>query len=442
MLRLTPVLLLAALAHAAPPPDAPPVDGPLSVERALALARTHHPRLRAANGSAEVAAGQVDSAFSPFLPQLSLALGYQRATGNPAPRPGVPAGSGVEPSFEGFNYFSASLTLNQLIWDFGQTLNRWRAAEATFASTRAQIRAARLDVELAVRVAFVNAWGARALVRVAAENVAAEERHLGQVRAFVGAEARPAVELAKSRAQLAAAQAQLISANGAVDAALAQLQLAMGVNSLPSRELADLPLSPHPAEAIALDTLVAQALKARPEFQSLELQQEAQRRLSEAASGAYWPTFGLTLAVTDAGTELTSLGWNMSAGVGLTWNFYQGGLTDGQVRQAEAVLEVLAANVESTRQALRAELAQVLIELQTARAQLDAAEEGLRQASEQVRLAEGRYQARVGSIIELADAETARANAATNVVVVRFRIALARARLLRAIGDGADDGAP
>ena len=215
-----------------------------------------------------------------------------------------------------------------------------------------------------------------------------------------------------------------------------QLRLAMGVSVLPGGDPTDLPVASHGSEEGELEALVARAVKARPELEALSLQEEAQRRIADSARGAYWPTFGLTLAVTDAGTELTNRGWNMSAGIGLTWNFYQGGLTSAQVRQAEAVLEGLAANVEATVHGIRAELAQILIDLRTAKGQLTASEEALTQAREQVRLAEGRYLARVGSAIELADAETARANAATNVVVVRFKMALARVRLIRALGEG------
>lgn len=433
MVPFLPYLLAFSLASAAPPEP----GTPFTLEQALEVARARHPRLRGASSVVDASAAQEDLTFSPFLPQLGFTLGYQRTTGNVAPRPGQTFGAVPDPTFDGFNYYSASLTLNQLIWDFGQTLHRWEAAQSTVGAARASLRAVRLEVEFGVRVAYVNTLAARALVTVAEENLASEQRHLKQVQAFVAAEARPAVELAKSRALVAAADAQLIAARGGYDGALSQLRLAMGVSVLPGGDPAELPSITHGSEEGDLEALVARAVRARPELEALALQEEAQRRLADAARGAYWPTFGLTLAVTDAGTELTNLGWNMSAGIGLTWNFYQGGLTSAQVRQAEAVLEGLAANVEAAVHGIRAEIAQILIDLRTARGQLAASEEALAQAREQVRLAEGRYTARVGSVIELADAETARANAATNVVVVRFRMALARVRLIRALGEGA-----
>ena len=377
MVSFLPCLLFTSLVSASPPEP----STSFTLDQSLELARARHPRLRAAASTTEASEAQGDAAFSPFLPQLGFTLGYQRTTGNVAPRPGQTFGAVPEPTFDGFNYYSASLTLNQLIWDFGQTLHRWEAAQSTVGAARASLRSVRLEVELGVRVAYVNALAAESLVTVAEENLASEQRHLKQVQAFVAAEARPAVELAKSRALVAAAEAQLIAARGGFEGALSQLRLAMGVSVLPGGDPADLFSVSYGSEDGDLEALVARAVKARPELEALALQEEAQRRIADSARGAYWSTFGLTLAITDAGTKLTNLGWNMSAGIGLTWNFYQGGLTSAQVRQAEAVLEGLAANVEAAVHGIRAEIAQILIDLRTAKGQLAASEEALTQQS-------------------------------------------------------------
>lgn len=218
MVSFSSYLLIASLASAAPPEP----SGSFTLEQSLELARARHPRLRAAASTVDASDAQGDAAFSPFLPQLGLTLGYQRTTGNVAPRPGQNFGVAAEPSFDGFNYYSASLTLNQLIWDFGQTLHRWEANQSTLGAARASLRAVQIEVELGVRVAYVNALAAEALVTVAEENLASEQRHLKQVQAFVAAEARPAVELAKSRALVAGAEAQRIAARGGFEGALSQ----------------------------------------------------------------------------------------------------------------------------------------------------------------------------------------------------------------------------
>jgi outer membrane protein len=63
-----------------------------------------------------------------------------------------------------------------------------------------------------------------------------------------------------------------------------------------------------------------------------------------------------------------------------------------------------------------------------------AADEALLNARERLRLAEGRYQAGVGSVIELGDAQVALTNAAAQKVQADYNVSTARAQLMKAIG--------
>ena len=57
------------------------------------------------------------------------------------------------------------------------------------------------------------------------------------------------------------------------------------------------------------------------------------------------------------------------------------------------------------------------------------------QAQENLELAEGRYQAGVGSIVELTDAQAALTSARAQQVRAGYDLATARARLTRAVGE-------
>ncbi|HET6438852.1 MAG TPA: TolC family protein, partial [Anaeromyxobacter sp.] len=59
-------------------------------------------------------------------------------------------------------------------------------------------------------------------------------------------------------------------------------------------------------------------------------------------------------------------------------------------------------------------------------------------AREQLRLAEGRYQAGAGSIIELGDAQIAASTAAAQRVQAEYNLAAARASLVRSLGRSSD----
>src|SRR5205085_3493398 len=111
---------------------------------------------------------------------------YSRTTGNFAPSPGsVPSGLGQrEATFDTSNFWSGSIQASQLLWDFDLTLGRWRAARESARASEDSERATDLTVVLGVRTAFFNARAQKALVQVARETLANQERHLQQIQGF------------------------------------------------------------------------------------------------------------------------------------------------------------------------------------------------------------------------------------------------------------------
>jgi len=84
---------------------------------------------------------------------------------------------------------------------------------------------------------------------------------------------------------------------------------------------------------------------------------------------------------------------------------------------------------------VRLEVEQARLALRGAKAALVAAGEALENARLRLRLAERRYQTGVGDVIELGDAQVALTNAAAQEVGARFNLSVARAQLLKALGE-------
>jgi outer membrane protein len=98
-------------------------------------------------------------------------------------------------------------------------------------------------------------------------------------------------------------------------------------------------------------------------------------------------------------------------------------------------------NLKSAAAALTVEQLQVRFDVDQAQATIIgnresvvAAQDALVNAKEQLRLAEGRYQAGIGNIIELSDAQVAATSAAAQLVLAQFNLSAARARLVAALG--------
>jgi outer membrane protein len=416
-LALTLLLAAAPAALAA----APGADGPLTLAQAEALALQNQPQLQAARAQTRAARARAAQGNAALLPGATLSGGLSRGDG---PAPQVPATT-----------WSLGLSASQTLFDAGA----WYAASSGRAAAAAQAeseRATRLGVLLAVRTGWYQAAAARDLVEVAKETLANREAHLAQVKAFVEVGTRPEIDLAQARADRASGVVQLIGAENDFATAHAQLNQAMGVAASTDYALGAAAPAPLAGEEGTIEALLAEALASRPDAAARVQQREAQQASLRSAQATWLPTVDAGARVSEAGpaVDLTQRTW--SAGLTLTWPLLEGGRGAARVSEAQANLDALDADDEAFRQDVRLELEQARLAVRSARASLEASGEVVVNARERLRLAEARYQAGLGSGLELNDAQVAVTNAAAQEVKARFTLASARAQLAKALGRG------
>ncbi|HYP88903.1 MAG TPA: TolC family protein, partial [Polyangiaceae bacterium] len=417
---------------------APAFDGPapvLHLDDAVKTGLSHQPNVVVARAQTEAAAGRVDQARAGYLPQVTGTALAERVHGSTSVRtsqgalPTTVGASGVT-----YNVFSFGVSASQLIWDFGQTIDRTRAASAVRESQESNERTARFEAALAIRQAFFQAHAQRSLVQVGQDSVTNMERHLEQIKGFVEQGIRPDIDLAQARTDLANARVTLINAQNGYATAKAQLNQAMGVAQGTDYEVADEGLAPIPGEDGGGDALLKQALASRPELVTYQKQAKAAELTVSALRGAYGPTLAGIGGVSEAGPALDQLGLNWNIGLNLTWPIFQGGLTRGEVREARANVSVAQAQLTQAVLNVRLQVEQARLNLRSAKASIEAAKDARENAQERLRLAEGRYEAGVGSIIELDDAAVAALAAGAQLVQAEYNLAAARAGLLAALG--------
>lgn len=403
----------------------------VTLDEAVQSAREHQGQLRQARASTQAAEARSRQSLAPLLPQLSATAGYQRSTAHGIERPGFVT---VTDQPGTFNSFSDSVNLSQLIFDFGSQPNRWRAAKAQADAQAANERATALSVDFNVRAAYFDARANRALLQVARDNLANLQKHLLQTEGFVQAGTHAEIDLVQARTDTANARVSVINADNAYQTSKLNLNAAMGVQGSTDYEIADTTLETVPGEDAALDALLEEANRARPEVQSLEDQIRAQQLTVRSIQGQYGPSLAATLGLTQGGPALDRLGWNAAAGLSLTWNIFQGGLTKAQVNEAEANVLAAVAQLDLQRQQIRSDVDGARLAVRAAKESIGASQEALVNARERLRLAEQRFEVGVGSAIELGDAQLALTQASAQVVQADDRLATARAQLLRALG--------
>jgi outer membrane protein len=413
----------------------PPV---LHLDDAVKSALTHQPTVLQARAQTEAASGRVEQARSGYLPQVTGLARYQRSHGTTtvSTGTGVAAGPATTVGTRGatFDTFSAGVSATQLIWDFGQTIDKTRAASASREAEESAERTTRFLVVLQVRQAFFQAHAQRALVRVGEGAVANQERHLAQIQGFVDQGIRPEIDLAQTKTDLANSRVTLINARSGYATAKAQLNQAMGVVGSSNYDVADEDIGPVPGEDGPSDRLSEAALGARPELATLKRQRNAAELTLSSINGGYGPTLAAFGGVSEAGPSLDALGLNWNVGVSLTWPLFQGGLTRGLAREARANVDVASAQISQEELSVRLQIEQGVLAVGSAKVVISAARDAVTNARERLRLAEGRYESGVGSIIELDDAQLAAASAGAQLVQAEYSLAASRADLLSALG--------
>ncbi|MFT3922104.1 MAG: TolC family protein [Myxococcales bacterium] len=425
------------------PPEDKPAGRTIGLKEAMDAARANHPQVRQAKAQTEYAEGTVEVSRAPLLPQLSGNASYVRTTSNFVFRPSNNPNSlgqlannpaAFKRTNQLFNFYNFGITLTQQLYDFGNSIDSYRASKELVRAQNANEQSVLLSVEYNVRNAYFTARASRADVAVARQTVRNQERHRDQIQAFVEAETRPEIDLAQVKADLANARVQLIQAQNAYDVARATLNQAMGVEGSIDYEVADETLPPIREEESAAIDLLKLASERRPELRALAYQASAQQLTERATKGRYGPVINAQANFTDAGKDIDNLTWNWNVGANLTWTPWAGGIIRGQLKQVRANMADIQAQVDILRQQVLVQLEQARLAVRAGKAVLAASEEVLENATLRYGYADGRYREGVGEVIELEDAQVALTTAQAQKVQAEYDLAIARAQLLNALG--------
>ena len=395
----------------------------LTLDDALARAAAH-PRMTEVRAAAGQAAARVDEARAGYLPSATALASYLPAqVGESSGRALLP--DAVNP------YYQASIVVTQPIWDFGRTRGQVRAATLAEDAVGSDLSAAAKDVELQIRSAYYAALATEELLRVSEDAEKQMQAHLALAKASLEVGRRTPFDVARAEVDVASARIAHIQAESALAAARSALSAAVG------EDIGQAALS-RPAERAAEDLAPARAVEValaqRPELGALDLRLSSQRAAVSAASSSFYPVVSAVGQVAWKGTDLPAASRTWQVGVLVSLPLLAGGSDTARLRQQEAAFAQLRSQREALALSIKTEAEQAALAVSDARARQSASEALLRQANDNLRLAEGRYQAGVGGIIELSDAQAALTSARGQLVRAGYDLATARARLERAIG--------
>ena len=402
----------------------------LTLARGIDIALKNNPNVAISRALVEHSQAVLEEVDSGYLPQIALSADYRwEKSGGAGSTPLT--GSRVGPNSGIVQTQGGSVTLNQLLYDFGKTDALHRQAYAQFTSAHASLASAENDAVFNFRQAFFNVHKQEELVRVGEETVRQFEKRLEQVKGFVDAGTRQKYDLTKAQVDLGNAQLTLVKARTALTVAKATLNNTLGLASDPLYGL-DHP-GPSGPWGMSFGDAVDAARAYHPALQSLILQENAARAEIDAAIADFYPQLSLSGSFAWAGT-LTPVTWFSFLGPTLNWVLFSGWQKTAVLHAAVADLHQAYANRALEEQAIFLDLRNAYATLEDTQESLKILSLTVQSAAETLDLVVGRYKVGKASSVDLTDAQVQLATAKAQEIEARYDYEISIAAIERSIG--------
>lgn len=416
---------------------------PLSLGDAARLAARQSAIAQGARLRVDEAQARVRQRRADLLPNVSTYLQQSGRTFNtatfgisfPAP-PGQPPVFDPAGEVEGpVNLVDVRGRVQQNLIDFG-AVGRVRQAQAQARSSNAEADAIAEQAATVASNAYIGSLRADAELRARQADTVLAAELLKIAESQLAAGTGVGLDVTRARAQVAATRARLIAARNARDHAQLDLLRALALPVGTEITLTDSLTPPAPATEALPDeaTLVAQALKNRPDLVAEEERIRAAKQGVSAIKAERFPSLGLVAdngAIGKTGGKLLN---TYTWGLQVSLPIFDGFKREARMQEQQSVVKEAEVRRRDLEQQTQVDVRGALIDLSGAREQLAAAIERLRLAEQELAQARDRFNAGVAGNADVVNASLALTASRTLVNDAETTWQLARVSLARSIG--------
>ncbi len=315
------------------------------------------------------------------------------------------------------------------------------ANEANIAAGELGARAARLTTERAredlkyeVTAAYWDAVEASKKIEVQRDTVNKYDAHLKNVTALYEAGAQAKIDVLRSSVELSNARQELTRAENAYAVNLAALRNLLNISRAEPLTLTS-EVAYQPFET-TMENCILYANRSRLDLAEERMKVQQKELAVESARAGKKPTVSLTL-----GTGLSSqfqprhdTSTDVSASVGVSWNIFDSGVTRAAIEAAEAERDIALLTLKKAEETIDLNLRKAYLNMREAEQRFTATGDAVRQAREDAHIANERYRAGEGILLDIIDAQTALSAAETNAISARYDYARYRAQVENIMG--------
>jgi outer membrane protein len=383
----------------------------------------------AAQERARASAQQIREARSEYFPTVGF-----NATGAQVADTGTATAAGNITTSSISDRFAYGGNLTQLVTDFGRTqalTERARdnaEAEADLATlTRAQVR-------LNVREAYYQVLGAEAVLRAAQAAQTNRELLARQLSALARSELRSTLDVQFANVLVNEAELAVVRAQSTVAQQRAHLATVMGLSQPVTGKLSDTPPLSEALDPLQ-DGLLQQAQTQRADLRAAEAQQRAAQQFAVAQRRLSYPKLNVLAAAGEIPYHDRTLHDNYAAaGFNLSIPIFDGGLFSAERSEAAHAATASEDDAQQLRLEVSEQVRDAWYRANEAYQSLDVTTRLVNENRQALHLARDRYDAGLGSIVELNEAQLSETSAEIDAAAATYTYMSRRAELNFATG--------
>ena len=334
----------------------------------------------------------------------------------------------------GTNTNNLSLSGSLPIYTGGKNQASIKSSEIGVDTARLATERGQENLKFSVIKAYYDALEAKKTIEVDQESVDNYQAHLTNVQQLYSAGSKAKIDVLRSSVELSNARQTLIKAQNSYEVKLANLRNYLNMDRDEPLTLTtdffferfDTPMS----EAIAY------AYGNRKDLQADAYVVEQRELDIKAAKAGFLPTVSLSVGAgqENAFGSSSSSSNNVSAGLGVSWNIFDSGVTKAKVDEAKIARDVARLNLQKDQETADLTLRTAYYNMREAERRLDSTGDAVGQAEEDYYIAKEKYRAGEGLMLDIIDTQLALSTAQLNHISAQYDYARYKAEVENAMG--------
>jgi outer membrane protein len=432
-LLLVPKFAAAQTRTSALPPNAPADTLKLTLEQSVALAIKQNPTQQIAVLNAAESIQDKNIARSELLPQADLRVADSANRANVrAQFGGLPLFPGIPGHIGPYQIFSAGPTFSGSIFDFS-LWKRYQAARSNVNAASGDSLSTREQVILLVVSQYIGTLRAVANVEASRSRVELAQALYDQAADLQKEGVGTGIDTLRANVELQNEKQRLIEAENDREASLFGLSKLLNLDPRQKIELAD-SLSFFDTPQPDVVASIEDALSSRQEWKSIEAQEKSAKLEKQASQYQRLPSLRFDGNWAYLGTSSSNGIPTYQYQASVNMPLFTGGRIRAEIVKADLELQKIDQQRADLRNQIALDVKTALLNLQSARNEVQVANLGVQLAKEEVDQARDRFKAGVANNIEVISAQDSLSRANDNQIAALYRFNQARADFARAVG--------